>query len=200
MMMGEPPKSMFCVVWISPWSVELAPLLICEHHLSTPSHHLPIKRDTLRVSGLDFVISSAQSSRRPSVVSMSLGGGVSTVLDDAVASVRPKICYCWSNMLTKSIGHECRNPRHGALTFATLSGFVPSQFTMMLVRLLLEIRTLMLGTHHLLEPRVPTPSVLPQLPMLVLRSPTMALLLIFSLLDNLSSVLGLAAQLFVHAN
>jgi hypothetical protein len=71
---------------------------------------------------------------------------------------------------------------------------------MMLVRLLLEILTLMLGTHHLLEPRVPTPSVPPQLPMLVLRSPTLALLSIFSLPDNLLSVLGSAAQLFVAVN
>jgi len=38
------------------------------------------------VSGLNFVINSAQASGRPSIVSMSLGGGISTTLDNAVAS------------------------------------------------------------------------------------------------------------------
>ncbi|KXN86834.1 Subtilisin-like serine protease pepC [Leucoagaricus sp. SymC.cos] len=39
------------------------------------------------VSGLSFVQSSARSSGRPSVASMSLGGGASTALDSAVASL-----------------------------------------------------------------------------------------------------------------
>ncbi|KIM35761.1 hypothetical protein M413DRAFT_32226 [Hebeloma cylindrosporum] len=39
------------------------------------------------VSGLNFVLSSARASGRPSIVSMSLGGGVSTSLDNAVASL-----------------------------------------------------------------------------------------------------------------
>ncbi|KAF4572937.1 subtilisin-like serine protease [Pleurotus pulmonarius] len=39
------------------------------------------------VSGLNFVLSSARSSGRPSIVSMSLGGGASTALDNAVASL-----------------------------------------------------------------------------------------------------------------
>ncbi|TFK31791.1 serine protease [Crucibulum laeve] len=39
------------------------------------------------VSGLNFVITSARSSGRPSIVSMSLGGSVSTPLDNAVASL-----------------------------------------------------------------------------------------------------------------
>ncbi|KAJ8453947.1 hypothetical protein ONZ45_g19499 [Pleurotus djamor] len=39
------------------------------------------------VSGLNWVLSSARSSGRPSIVSMSLGGGASTALDNAVASL-----------------------------------------------------------------------------------------------------------------
>jgi len=39
------------------------------------------------VSGLNFVLSSAQASGRPSIVSMSLGGGASTALDNAVATL-----------------------------------------------------------------------------------------------------------------
>lgn len=39
------------------------------------------------VSGLNFVLSQARSSGRPTVASMSLGGGVSTALDNAVASL-----------------------------------------------------------------------------------------------------------------
>ncbi|KAF9466801.1 serine protease [Collybia nuda] len=39
------------------------------------------------VSGLNFVLSSARSSGRPSIVSMSLGGGASTALDNAVATL-----------------------------------------------------------------------------------------------------------------
>ncbi|KAF9496181.1 peptidase 1 [Pleurotus eryngii] len=39
------------------------------------------------VSGLNFVLSSARSSGRPTIVSMSLGGGASTALDNAVASL-----------------------------------------------------------------------------------------------------------------
>lgn len=42
----------------------------------------------LSISGLNFVINSARASGRPSIVSMSLGGGASTSLDNAVASVR----------------------------------------------------------------------------------------------------------------
>lgn len=40
------------------------------------------------VSGLNFVLTSARSSGRPSIATMSLGGGASTSLDNAVASVR----------------------------------------------------------------------------------------------------------------
>ncbi|KAF8063398.1 serine protease [Lyophyllum atratum] len=39
------------------------------------------------VSGLNWVLSSAQSSGRPSIVSMSLGGSASTAMDNAVASL-----------------------------------------------------------------------------------------------------------------
>ncbi|RDB21875.1 Cuticle-degrading protease [Hypsizygus marmoreus] len=39
------------------------------------------------VSGLNFVASSAASSGRPTIVSMSLGGGASTALDNAVTSL-----------------------------------------------------------------------------------------------------------------
>ncbi|KAG5639229.1 hypothetical protein H0H81_005303 [Sphagnurus paluster] len=39
------------------------------------------------VSGLNFVLNAARTSRRPSIVSMSLGGGISTALDNAVASL-----------------------------------------------------------------------------------------------------------------
>ncbi|KAG5651131.1 hypothetical protein H0H81_009764 [Sphagnurus paluster] len=39
------------------------------------------------VSGLDWVASSAKSSGRPSIVSMSLGGSASTTLDNAVATL-----------------------------------------------------------------------------------------------------------------
>ncbi|KDR86145.1 hypothetical protein GALMADRAFT_261704 [Galerina marginata CBS 339.88] len=39
------------------------------------------------VSGLNFVLSSARSSGRPSIVSMSLGGSASTALDNAIASL-----------------------------------------------------------------------------------------------------------------
>lgn len=39
------------------------------------------------VSGLDFVLSSARSSGRPSIATMSLGGSASTALDNAVASL-----------------------------------------------------------------------------------------------------------------
>ena len=39
------------------------------------------------VSGLNFVLSQARSSGRPTIASMSLGGGVSTALDNAVASL-----------------------------------------------------------------------------------------------------------------
>ncbi|KAL0951221.1 hypothetical protein HGRIS_007942 [Hohenbuehelia grisea] len=39
------------------------------------------------VSGLNFVLTSARASGRPSIVSMSLGGGASTALDNAVASL-----------------------------------------------------------------------------------------------------------------
>jgi cerevisin len=39
------------------------------------------------VSGLDFVRTSARTSGRPSIVSMSLGGGASTALDQAVVSL-----------------------------------------------------------------------------------------------------------------
>ncbi|KAG6816026.1 hypothetical protein H0H87_009272 [Tephrocybe sp. NHM501043] len=38
------------------------------------------------ISGLNFVRDSALASRRPSIASMSLGGGISTALDSAVAS------------------------------------------------------------------------------------------------------------------
>ncbi|KAJ3483606.1 hypothetical protein NLI96_g6203 [Meripilus lineatus] len=39
------------------------------------------------VSGLNFVLTSARSSGRPSIASMSLGGGASTSLDNAVATL-----------------------------------------------------------------------------------------------------------------
>ncbi|KAK7678555.1 hypothetical protein QCA50_018427 [Cerrena zonata] len=39
------------------------------------------------VSGLNFVLNSARSSGRPSIATMSLGGGASTSLDNAVASL-----------------------------------------------------------------------------------------------------------------
>ncbi|KAI0319122.1 serine protease [Amylostereum chailletii] len=39
------------------------------------------------ISGLNFVASSASSSGRPSIATMSLGGGASTALDNAVASL-----------------------------------------------------------------------------------------------------------------
>ncbi|KAJ8522139.1 hypothetical protein ONZ45_g1228 [Pleurotus djamor] len=39
------------------------------------------------VSGLNWVLTAARSSGRPSVVSMSLGGGASTAMDNAVASL-----------------------------------------------------------------------------------------------------------------
>ena len=41
----------------------------------------------LSVSGLNFVLTSARASGRPSIVSMSIGGSASTSLDNAVASV-----------------------------------------------------------------------------------------------------------------
>lgn len=40
------------------------------------------------VSGLNWVLSQARASGRPSVVSMSLGGSTATALDNSVASVR----------------------------------------------------------------------------------------------------------------
>ncbi|KAG5634525.1 hypothetical protein H0H81_001652 [Sphagnurus paluster] len=42
------------------------------------------------VSGLNFVATSAAASGRPSIVSMSLGGGASTALDNAVTSLTTK--------------------------------------------------------------------------------------------------------------
>ena len=39
------------------------------------------------VSGLNFILTSARASGRPSIVSMSFGGSASTSLDNAVASV-----------------------------------------------------------------------------------------------------------------
>ena len=40
------------------------------------------------VSGLNFILTSARASGLPLIVSMPLGGGASTSLDNAVASVR----------------------------------------------------------------------------------------------------------------
>ncbi len=42
----------------------------------------------ISVSGLNWVATQARSSGRPSIATMSLGGGASTSLDNAVASVR----------------------------------------------------------------------------------------------------------------
>lgn len=39
------------------------------------------------ISGLNWVLTQARASGRPSVVSMSLGGGASSSLDNAVASL-----------------------------------------------------------------------------------------------------------------
>lgn len=44
-------------------------------------------RDDDSVSGLNFVLTSVQASGRPSIATMSLGGGATTSLDNAVASV-----------------------------------------------------------------------------------------------------------------
>jgi cerevisin len=45
------------------------------------------------VAGLDWVAGQASSTGNPTVINMSLGGGVSTPLDDAVAYVRYSRCH-----------------------------------------------------------------------------------------------------------
>lgn len=67
------------------------------------------------ISGLDFVMTSVQSSGRPSVASMSLGGGAFTPLDNAVESVRfpyPSLNRTKENLIQISFpAYECWYPR-----------------------------------------------------------------------------------------
>lgn len=128
------------------------------------------------VSGMNFVAQSAAASRRPSVGSMSLGGGASTTLDNAVASVSRvsdtiQIRACL-------ISHANSLPVLVCISLWLLVTIMP-----------------MPGTPLLLVLPLQTPLVRQPLLMLALRSPTSDPWSTSSLPDRMSLVPGLAAQL-----
>jgi hypothetical protein len=65
------------------------------------------------VSGLNWVMQQVKSSGRPSIVSMSLGGGASTALDQAVAKVRDRLLLPPCSPLTSPLlAHPSQHPCH----------------------------------------------------------------------------------------
>lgn len=123
------------------------------------------------VSGLNFVINRHASTGRPSIVSMSLGGGASSSLDNAVASVST-ISYTPSNSTPEN-------------------SFTSSQAPEFTSRLPLVTPTLTLAAPLPQELLQQSQSVQAQSLMLVLPSPTTVPSSTSSLLDKMLSLLGL---------